>query len=181
MAINGLRLARNLKDVPTVRYYIPSTDNVAVYVGDAVKSAGSATADGIATVAQVAAGDRILGVVIAVEAEVESSLKYRVASTNRYVDVCVDKNIVYQITEDAVGGALAATNVGQVADLVVGSGNTMFGYSGMQIDSSTAAAGSSAQLKLLGLASIPGNAFGADAVWEVRIHEDELADSANGV
>ena len=46
-------------------YYIPSTDNTATFVGDAVKLAGSADATGkYPTVAQAAATNAICGVVV---------------------------------------------------------------------------------------------------------------------
>jgi len=46
-------------------YYIPSTDNTAVFVGDAVKGAGAADTTGkYPTVTQATAGAAVIGVVI---------------------------------------------------------------------------------------------------------------------
>lgn len=163
----------------TRRYYIPATDGTAVYVGDPVKSAGSADANGVPTVAQAAAGDTIRGVVVAVEAETRDSLTYRAASTARYVLVCDDPDVVFEIQEDSVGGALAAANVGNNADFVVAAGSTVTGRSGVMLDSSTATT-SSANLRILRLVQREDNAIGNYAKWEVMINEHELT-STTGV
>ena len=163
--------------------YIPSTDSTAVAAGDAVKLAGSADSNGIPTVAQCAAGDAIFGVVTSVafsSLDTEASLVYRAASTNRYVNVCVDRNVVYKIQEDSVGSTLAATDVGSVADIVVAAVDTTLGMSKMMLDSSTAATGSSAQLRIIALASDPNNAIGDYADYEVVLNENELHHAANG-
>ncbi|WP_456442282.1 hypothetical protein, partial [Psychroserpens sp.] len=65
----GFKPVKNLNGSPwngkANVYYIPSTDDTAIFIGDAVKSAGSADATGMyPTVAQAAAGDTIRGVII---------------------------------------------------------------------------------------------------------------------
>ena len=126
-------------------YYIPASDGTAVFVGDAVKSAGSADATGkFPTVAQCAAGDAVRGVVIGfgdtpyvmVHPDTPNRT-YRPASTAMYCLVVDDPNVIFEIQEDSVGGALAAVDVGLSADIVVGSGSTANGKSGMELDSST--------------------------------------------
>jgi hypothetical protein len=48
-------------------YFVPSSDGTAIFLGDAVKSGGSAdSVTGCPTVAQAAAGDTIRGVVVGV-------------------------------------------------------------------------------------------------------------------
>lgn len=177
---NGARPIRYLSGAPwngkTRRYYVPSTDGTAIYVGDFVKSAGSADADGVPTVAQAAAGNTLLGVVVGIEPNPTNlSAVYRAASTAAYVYVCDDPNVVYEIQEDSVGGAMTATNVGNNGDIVVGSGNTSNGVSGMQLDSSDVISTTtgSAQLRVLRLASRVDNAIGNYAKWEVVINEHE--------
>jgi len=176
--VKGLKPIRHRNGAPyngaANRYYIPASDGTAVYVGDAVKSAGSADADGVPTVAQAAAGDAIRGVVVAVEPETNDSTIYRVASTARYVYVADDPDLVFEIQEDSVGGALAATDVGNNADLIVASGSTDTGFSGMELDSSTKAT-TTAQLRILRLVPRPDNSIGANAKWEVMINEHELS------
>lgn len=152
------------------RYYVPATDSTAIFIGDPVTLAGSADADGVATVAQSAAAGVIAGVVVGVEAETADSLKYRAASTARYVYVADDPNLLFSIQEDSVGGALAATDVGNNADIVVGSGDTNTGMSGVELDSSDKKT-ATAQLRIVGLDPRPDNEIGANADWLVRIVE----------
>jgi hypothetical protein len=174
---NGLRPVKHLTGAPyngqANKYYIPSTDGTAVFVGDAVKSAGSADADGIPTVAQAAAGDAIRGVVVGVIPVTSSSTIYREASTSRYVLVADSPDILFEIQEDSGGGALAATDVGNNADIVVGSGSTTTGTSGMELDSSTKNT-TSAQLRIVELIQTADNAIGTNAKWLVKINEHEL-------
>lgn len=182
-APRGLRPVKHLDGSPyngaVNRYYVPSSDGTAIYIGDAVKSAGSADANGVASVAQAAAGDAIRGVVTGVEAVTDESLIYRAASTERYVYVADAPDLVFEIQEDSDGGALAVTNVGNNADIVVGSGSTTTGLSGMELDSSTAGTGS-AQLRILGYVQRENNEVGANAALLVVINEHELK-STTGV
>lgn len=176
-APNGLRPVKHLDGSPyngaANRYYVPATDGTALFVGDAVKSTGSADANGVAGVIQAAAGNNIRGVVVGVEPVAADSASYRAASTEAYVYVADAPDLVFEVQEDSVGAALAAVNVGQNADLVVAAGNTATGTSGMELDSSTAV-GTTAQLRILGLAQRPDNEIGDNAKILVSINEHEL-------
>lgn len=167
--------------------FIPATDSTAVFIGDAVKSAGSADADGIRTVAQAAAGNAILGVVVAFEPNRDDlSKQYRVASTARYCYVVTDPDAVFAIQEDSASSSpvgITAALVGRNADIVVGTGSTATGLSAMEIDTSTVTTAPSPltlskQLRILGLYQAPDNALGANAVWEVFINEHEYRATA---
>ena len=176
----GLRPVRHRNGAPyngaATRYFVPASDSTALYLGDPVQIAGSSDADGIATVtrATAAGGNYVLGAVVGVDpvegagAGGRDSTTYRVASTARYVWVADDPDIVFEIQEDGVGGALAAANVGQNVDLVSGSGSTITGLSGFQADSSTAATTNTLQMRILGFAQKIGNEPGnANAKIEV--------------
>lgn len=182
-APRGLRPVRHSNGSPyngaVNRYYVPSSDGTAIFIGDAVKSAGSADANGVASVAQAAAGDAIRGVVVGVEPVTDESLIYRAASTERYLLVADAPDLIFEIQEDSVGGALAVTAIGNNADLVVAAGSTFTGLSGMELDSSTATT-STAQLRILGLVQRPDNEVGSNAKLEVMINEHELK-STTGV
>lgn len=156
-------------------YFVPATDSTAVFIGDAVKSAGSAdAATGVPTVAQAAAGDTLRGVVVGVVPDTAQSTIYRVASTARYLLVADDPDLEFEIQEDAVGGALALDSVGLNADLVVGSGSTATGRSGMQLDTSDVKT-ATAQLRILGFVQRADNEFAsANAKVRVMINEHEL-------
>lgn len=175
--VNGFRPVKYANGSPYTGqanlYYIPSTDSTAVFVGDLVKLAGSASADGYPTVAQAAAGDTPVGVVVGFYplntkpgfiSSGSLSLdtpQYRAASTNRYVMVADSPDLVCEAQEDGEGGALAVTNIGQNASIVVAAGSTTTGASGMEVDSSTAATTSTLVLRLLGFTDRPDNEIGS--------------------
>jgi hypothetical protein len=145
-------------------YFIPSSDGTATFVGDAVKLAGSASTDGYPTVAQAAATNPVLGVVIGFKvnpSDLNLSGSYRAASTDRYVLVVDDPDVVFEVQEDAVGGALAVTDIGLNAEIVVGSGSTTTGKSGMQLDTSTKATTATLVLKTLGFVDRVDNEIGS--------------------
>lgn len=154
------------------RYYVPSSDGTALFIGDPVIIAGSADSDGVASVTRATAGSGayILGVVVGVEAETNDSLTYRAASTERYVFVADDPNLIFEIQEDADGGALAATDVGLNADIIIAAGSTTTGLSGVELDSSTAATTNTLQLRIEGFAQRADNEIGANAKMECSIN-----------
>lgn len=187
-APTGLTPVRYLSGAPyngaANRYYIPASDGTAAYVGGLVKLAGSADADGVATVTgNVATGDAVVGVVVGVEPVTDESTVYRVASTARYVFVADDPNLVFKVQEDSDGGALAATAVGNTADLTAfTSGSTTYGYSSIEIDSSTATASGDGteDVFIWGLWQSPDNAIGANAKWLVRLNNHAFVDGFAG-
>lgn len=181
--VNGARPVKHLDGSPyngaVNRYCIPASDGTAVFIGDFVKSGGSADANGVPTVIAAAAGDALRGVVVGIVPDTADSLIYRAASTLRYVLVADAPDLVFEIQEDSVGGALAVTDVGENADIVVAAGSTSTGTSGMELDSSTHAT-TSAQLRILGLRQRADNEIGVNAKWLVSINEHELK-STTGV
>lgn len=160
-------------------YYVPSSDGTAIFLGDPVKLAGSADSDGVPSVQQAAAGDTLIGVVVGVQAITHDSTTYREASTERYVWVADDPALLFMVQEDSDGGALAATDVGNNADLVIGTGSTTTGLSAAEIDSSTKAT-TTAQVRIVELYRAPDNEIGTNAIWLVRIVEHRNA-TATGV
>jgi hypothetical protein len=157
-----------------------AADSTATFIGDAVKLSGTASADGTKpSVAQCAAGDEIFGVVTSFEYDPDDlTLQYRKASTLRTCYVVPALDCLFEIQEDSVGGALAITDVGATFDLVVGSGNTTTGLSGMELDSSTAADNG---LQVIKLAAREDNAIGNNANWIVRINESALRGDGTAV
>lgn len=177
----GARLIGHLSGSPINaqirRYSVPASDGTALFVGDFVKSNGTADTDGTPQVIQAAAGNTVRGVVVGFEPLATNlNLTYRTASTQRYVLVCDDPHALFEIQEDSVGGDLAATAVGGNADITVGSGSTTSGLSGMELDSSTAAT-TAATLRIHGLVQRADNEIGTNAKWIVQIVEHELITS----
>lgn len=167
------------------QYLCPSSDNVAMFVGDLVKSGGSAGAagvvvagqdvEGMPTIATAAAGDSLLrGVVVGFLPDPTNlQVLYRVASTNRIALVVDDPNVIFEIEEDALGAALAAVDVGENADIIATAGSTTTGQSAHVLDSSDHKTGT-AQLRILGFVKRSDNNIGANAKMNVLINEHDF-------
>ena len=163
-------------------YLLAAGDATATFVGDFVTMAGSAgtaglrvdsvDVEGMPTIQQAAAGDtQIVGVVVGFYPRPTAlETKHRPASTAMIAMVADDPDLIFELQEDSVGGALAATDVGNNADIVVAAGNADTGLSGMEIDSSTKAT-TTANLRILRLVPRPDNIIGANAKWEVLLNE----------
>lgn len=165
--VNGARPVKHRNGSPyngqVTQYFIPSTDSTAVFVGDFVKSAGGASADGYPTVAQAAAGNAVLGVVVGFRVSPTSldTPVYRAASTDRYVLVADSPDLIFEIQADDDSATLAAADVGLNANFIVGSGSTSTGASGMELDTSTKATTATLPLKIVGVVDRPDNEMGS--------------------
>lgn len=171
------------------KVYVPSSDGTALAVGDWVKSAGSADAAGTTpSVTKATVGDYVLGLIVAIEhapanaytASTVNSL-YRAASTEAYLYINADPELLAEAQEDSVGGNLAATNVGQNIDLIDAGVDTATGNSGMELDSSTAGTGNTKVFRLHELVDRPNNALGTNARWLVSVNLHELRTQTTGV
>ena len=163
-------------------YYIPSTDNTAVFIGDAVKSAGSADATGkYPTVTQATAGAAVRGVVVGfgdnpfVMTHPDTPNRaYRPAATAMYAFVVDDPQVIFEVQEDSTGNTITADMVGLSTNFVVGSGSTSTGKSTMELDSSDTATDGAGNCRILRLANRDDNDLGDYAKWEVLFGEHEL-------
>lgn len=140
-------------------YYHDSGDSTALYMGDPVILAGSSNSLGVATVVRATAGSGayVSGVVVGFRPDTAIPLGYGAASTGYYVLVADDPDLMYEIQEDGVGGAIALASVGLNADFVAGSGSTYTKRSGFMLDSSTAASTNTLQCKIHGFSQDPLN------------------------
>jgi hypothetical protein len=179
----GLKLRADLTgNQPSIRtYFVPSSDATAVFVGDLVKLAGSADGTGVATVIQAAAGDACIGVVTGIDqvksvADANFSLYrlHRPASVGMYVSVCDDPMAVFEIQENNGGSGTAVTDVGNNANFIVGSGDTVTGLSGMQLNAATIATTATLPLKIMGFVQRPDNEISANGKLLVKINNHQL-------
>ena len=175
-------------------YYVPSTYATALFVGDPVVMTGTSNtteylgheAGTLMEVNKATAGDgnAITGVIVGFTSDDRSDSVYNPASTERGVLVADDPGLLFHIRDDGAA-ALAATSVGLNAVLIyTHSGDTVYGISGVELDtnSDAPAADASNQLQIMRLAPIPGNTIGTHAVWEVRITNHSLrGESVAGV
>lgn len=167
-------------------YYIPSTDDTDTFIGDAVTLQGSATDDGkYPTVAQTAAGDTtVVGVIIGFGTNPEvmgnhdsPNTVYRAGGTAMYCLVVDDPFVIFEIQEDSASDSyIAAASIGLNTNIVVGSGSTTTGKSGMELDSSDVSTDTAGQCKLLRIVNRPDNELGIHCKWEVLIVEHAFRD-----
>lgn len=139
--------------------FVPATDGTALYIGDPVIFKGTASADGYPTVgiASAGGGAYVSGVVVGISPDpLFPTTLYRAASTARYLLVEVG-NVVFEIEEDGIGGALGLAGVSSNADLISGSGSAVTGLSGWLLDSSTSTTTNTLQLRVYGFVDRIGN------------------------
>ena len=156
-------------------YFMSSGDSTVVMVGDAVKLAGDArAATGYPTVTRCGATDVPVGIVVGIAFEGVGDLTnmppvndlntpiYRRASTDRYVYVCDDPNVIYEVqyAGTSVAAATITANVGQNGQFTTTAGSTTTGASGMQLDSSGLATTATLPLKIVGFPNRPDNVPG---------------------
>ena len=150
------------------RYCIPASDSVVHAVGDIVKLAGGADADGVATVTRVAATDTPVGIIVGFDwpdRTYENLPDYRPASTLVYALVADDPNVQFIIQEDSDSSTLAAADVGLNADVVVANANSTTGASQIELDSSTVAATATLVCNVKRIYQTPDNTIGDNATW----------------
>ncbi len=184
--VNGFRPVRYLNGAcyngQFRKYIVPASDGTALFIGDLVKLSSAGSDEGYTAVVQAAATDAMIGVVVGMEIDPTNlnTPVYRAASTKRVVYVADDPNLVFEAQEDGDTDPLETTDIGLNVSPIVGSGSTVTGASGMQIDSTTHNTTATLPLRLLGLAQRPDNenvlSAGGQAYtrWEVKINNHQL-------
>ena len=164
----------------TNMYLFLAGTGTATFVGDLVKLNGSSgtagltingiDCEGIPDVIQSAADNVHVGVIVGFLPNQDNlSQKHRPASTARIALVADDPNTIFEIQEVSGGTALTADEVGLNCNVVVGSGNTTSGASGMELNNAAEVTTATSDLKILGLVKRPDNAFGEHAKYLVMI------------
>ena len=188
----GLSPARHLGGKPfnggTWKCYCATGNASALYIGDPIIHEGSACTNGCCmtiAIATAGAGNEVLGAIVsfdplgptavgfsALSAAVDRSGSplYRVASTARYANVCIDPDVIYDIQGDSAG-VHTKDQVGENADLVAGTGSTVTGRSGWELNSATDAVTKNLQLHVIGAVDHPGNDISlVNADWYVLLN-----------
>ncbi len=195
--INGFRPVKTITGAPyngqANLYFVPASDSSVIMVGDAVKLAGDArAASGVPTVTRVSgATDIPLGVVVGIVfsgvANEASNVPpvtdlntpvYRRASTDRYLLVADDPNLIYEVqyAGTSVAAATVTANVGLNGQFTTTAGSTATGSSGMQLDSSGLATTATLPLKIVGIPSRPDNIPGDTYIsYYVKLNSSTFA------
>jgi hypothetical protein len=170
-------LSAGLQGGAVNEYIIPSSDSNNYFLGDPVKSTGTATTDGVPTITAAAAGDTLRGVIVGFKPATQASPVYGEASTTRTVYVVDAPYAQFLIQSNGTG---VVGDMGANADITTSTaGSTVTGVSGVQLDESSVTL-SSAQLRILRKYPIVNNDMGANVKYVVMINEHELK-STSGV
>lgn len=136
----------------TLRCVFAAADTTAAFIGDAVVLDGSGSTDGYTGVSQAATTEQVFGVVTGFEANPDSlSDQYRKASTKRYCQVTPALNTYFELQENGADDALPVAAIGLNANFVVGTGDTNYGLSDMELNAGTEATTSTLDLQIVGL------------------------------
>ncbi len=167
-------------------YFVQSDYATALYIGDPVVITGTsntATVRGFQpgtlpaiNKATAGANNAITGVIVGfLPLDGQTSNVYGAASTARIALVADNPNLLFAIQDDA-SATLAATDVGNNANLVYTHGGSVYtGRSGAEFIASTVNTTANFQLTIISLADAPNNALGGNAVWLVRINRHTYA------
>lgn len=170
----GLRPYRHLSGgvIRSEAYSIASGFSTSIFAGDPVLSSGTGRNIQIGL-----AGGNLLGVFNGVQyVDTNGDQIYRrfwpanTVATEVIAYVYSDALITF-IGQAATGQQIDEADVNLLADLSSGTGDTRTGQSAWEVGGHDS---TEAQVKILGLQDIPGNAFGEHAVVEIQINEHEL-------
>lgn len=179
-APGGFKPLGNLDGSPynggTIRCVILGADTTDTFIGDAVDLGGSSDATGkYPSVVQHAAGGPVFGVITSFEAEPTNlALQYALGAqtTDRYCNVVPALDNVFEVQDDGVSDTFVATDVGEAADIVVGTGDSVTGQSAMEVDTDNIGTGDT--VMILGVVDAPDNEIGANVRLRVRFNESML-------
>ncbi len=171
--VNGFRPVKMITGAPyngaANLYFVPSSNSDVIMIGDVVKLVGAGrSATGAQEVARHAGGatEAAVGVVVDIlysgvgdTANVPPVTDldvpiYRRASTDRYLKVADDPQLVFEAQTTA---ALTTADVGLNTEVDVTAGNTSTGASGMSIDMANTGTTATLPLKIIGFPNRPDN------------------------
>lgn len=175
------------------RLYAIASDATNTYaIGDIVMSATSSDANGVPYAVKATASDVPLGVIVGIRVADPSvslqgttlSLEQTYIGLNagiRYVYVVDDPNVIFQVQFDSTG--VTQANIHKNAALTITANQSTLSQSSpySSIVATSAATTNTLPLRLLGLAQIPNNTFGANAtvLAKFNIHEFGVGTGTN--
>lgn len=179
-APGGFKALNNLDGSPynggTIKCVILGADTTDTFVGDAVDISGDSDALGkYPSIVQHAAGGPVFGVISSFEAEPTNlALQYALGTqtTDRYANVVPALDNVFEIQDDGDSDTFVAGDVGEAFDIIVGSGSTVTGMSGMEANTDNIGTGDTCVI--LGITDAPDNEIGANVRVKIRFNESFL-------
>lgn len=180
---NGFRPVRYLNGAPwngqARMYQVPAANSTSIFIGDLVALSSDAPTGEVAAVmaAAVATDTPVVGVLVGVDPvtgragnslqgggdnDLNLSERYVPAEKQRYVFVCDDPNVLFEVQEDSAADPVDAADIGLNATFInTHGGDTTTGVSGMELDSSSHTTVADRPLKIMGLARRTDNEFDA--------------------
>jgi hypothetical protein len=178
-------------------YFVPSSYGTALFIGDPVDVISSSNdANGIPAVQLATSGAPILGVVVGIvdggEPIVTVTRDLAIshpASTKQYILVTTARDLIFEIQDDASSQATAPNLwAGKNANLVSGTGSTVTGFSGWQLQaSSVATASATKDLHIIRPLAQADNVISSvantnmNAKWLVQLNNYRLDNQIAGV
>lgn len=175
----------------TMKVIVLASDTNAFYKGDMLKFTGESGVgdDGVtySVVTKAAAADtRLAGAVTGISPIDGSVTDFRrfipsgTKPNNITLMVPQDRDVLYEVQENNVGGSLTGGAVESNIDFVVGTPTDATGQSGSMIASNTVNIDSGLPFRIVQLKNSLDNEIGADARWYVTINQDAYSDK-NGI
>ena len=179
---NGLKPIGYLSGAPydgkVNAYLVAATNATAIGIGDPVTLEGTSAAagapvngveiEGMPTVIRSTAVSTPVGVVVGFLPNFSDlGQKHRAGSTARIVLVADSPDLLMEVQEDSLVSGIAIAEVGETADIVLGTVNTTTGNGESMLDSSTHAT-TGKTLKIMRLVARPGNQIGTGGITDKR-------------
>ena len=188
-AANGLSPVMHLNGAPWNQqvqlYRIPSGDTSQYGIGDIVKLAAGADANGVPDIAKAVNSDAgPVGVLVGIDPVLTAGTSLQGTSLTLetiaipatktkayYVYVVTDPSVLYEVQADNTGTLTASTWITSNAKVVVGNPATNSPYSGTVLDSTSFAVTSSLMFTVVGLTTKPGADFTAYTRFLVKFNK----------
>lgn len=162
-------------------YAVPANNATALFLGDPVKLiTDSSDGNGIQNVVigSAAGGAYNLGAFMGrannagqtTITVTQDQTPYLPATTAAYVYVTDDPFLLYWAQEDSDAGAMSAGASGRNVDLIAGTGSTVTGQSGWQLDSSTLQTTNTLQMRIIQALQEVDNAVGTTGTPDIGVN-----------
>jgi hypothetical protein len=161
-------------------YTAPASYATDLFIGDPVVVTGArASGHQVVNLATAGSTNQITGFIVGFEPTPGIvSLGYGAASTLRFPIVADNPEALFELQEDAVGGAIAVASIGLNVNLVSGSGSAFTKKSGWLVDSSTVASDATCQLTIRDIVTRVDNEEAtayAKYICSINLHTRRLA------
>ncbi len=178
----------------TRMYYIPSTDSNAYYIGDVVKSLADADSNGVLAIIKATGAETPRGFIVSILPVVGGgsmqgvpldTTQVSIPATKArayYVMLCDDPHAIFLVQGDGTATNQVAAKAQYNATFTIAAPSpATYPVSATCIASASINTTSSLTVRLMGLAPIPGNTFGAYATWLAKWNLHELNPAATAV